>query len=134
MVFAPFSKKVIGIELISQSVQSAKENISLNNISNFEMFEGDVGKTLTKLLSDTNFSRPDLVIVDPPRAGLDPLAISHLKAIKAKSVIYVSCNPKTQAENIKELLTIGYKLKILQPVDQFPHTIHIENIALLEMS
>lgn len=134
MVFAPFSKKVIGIELISQSVQSAKENIELNNIFNFEMHEGDVGKTLTKLLSDSDFVRPDLVIVDPPRAGLDPLAISHLKAIKAKSIIYVSCNPKTQAENIKELIASGYKLKILQPVDQFPHTIHIENIALLELS
>lgn len=134
MVFAPFSKKVVGIELIAQSVQSAKENIALNNISNFEMYEGDVGKTLTKLLSDPKFLRPDLVIVDPPRAGLDPLALSHLKAIKAKNVIYVSCNPKTQAENIKELINSGYKLKILQPVDQFPHTIHIENIALLELS
>jgi tRNA/tmRNA/rRNA uracil-C5-methylase (TrmA/RlmC/RlmD family) len=75
---------------------------------------------------------PDIVIVDPPRAGLDEKALSHLKEFGAREILYISCNPKTQAENVKSLCQAGYRIKLLQPVDQFPHTIHIENICLLE--
>jgi 23S rRNA (uracil1939-C5)-methyltransferase len=134
MAFSPYVKKVIGIELSSASVKDARENIKLNKIDNFDIFEGDVGKILTALLSKKDFTYPELVIVDPPRSGLDPLALSQLKLLKPKKILYISCNPKTQAANISVLLSFGYKLKILQPVDQFPHTIHIENIGLLELS
>lgn len=134
MVFSHQVKNVIGIELSPNCVKDANENIKLNNIDNFKIFEGDVGKTLTLLLSKKDFTFPDLVILDPPRIGLDLLAISHMQVLKPKKILYISCNPKTQAENIKDFLKIGYSLKLLQPLDQFPHTAHIENIALLEKS
>jgi 23S rRNA (uracil1939-C5)-methyltransferase len=83
-------------------------------------------------MEDTSFPKPDAVIVDPPRAGLDPAAIQHLKVLLPKQIIYISCNPTTQAENIEELVKAGYRVLRLQPVDQFPNTYHIENIAFLE--
>ncbi len=130
MVFAPFVKKVIGVELNKDAIIDAEENLKLNNIQNFKLYEGDVGKVLTSMEKIT----PDLVILDPPRAGLDHLALSNLKVLRPKKILYISCNPKTQSENVKELLNEGYILKVVQPLDQFPHTIHIENIALLELN
>lgn len=119
------AKKVIGIELSPEAVLDAEQNLIRNDIQNMKIYQGDVGKVLSELKEDP----PDAVIVDPPRAGLDPLALGHLKKLKPKTIVYVSCNPLTQAENIRELT--DYELKALQPVDQFPHTYHIENIALL---
>lgn len=132
MAAARFSKKVIGIELSPEAVLDAEENLKRNNISNFEIHAGDVGQVLTRLMGTPSFRRPDAVIVDPPRAGLDPLAIHHLKNLLPRTIIYISCNPLTQAENIQELVKAGYQLKKLQPIDQFPHTYHIENIAWLQ--
>ncbi len=123
------AKQVIGIELSPEAVIDAEENILRNQIQNMKMIQGDVGKVLTKLLDE---KIPDVVILDPPRAGLDSLALHHLKTLQPKKIIYISCNPITQAENVSELMKVGYQLKRLQPIDQFPHTYHIENIALLE--
>lgn len=123
--------KVLGIELCPKAVKDAEENIALNSISNFTMHQGDAGKVLTRLLGMSNIFSPDCVIVDPPRAGLDPLAISHLQRIRAKKILYISCNPRTQAVNVQELERSGYELKIIQPIDQFPHTAHVENLTLL---
>jgi len=131
MAASRMAKEVIGIELSPEAVLDAQENAKNNNIHNCTFMQGDVGKVLTQLLATPNFQRPDVVIVDPPRAGLDPLAIHHLLTLKPRAILYVSCNPLTQAENIKELTKAGYQIKTLQPVDQFPHTYHIENIALL---
>lgn len=126
------AKQVIGIELSPESVIDAEENLIRNRIENMKVYQGDVGKVITKLMADADFKRPDAVIVDPPRAGLDPLALHHLKTLLPKTIIYISCNPLTQAENVIELAKAGYQLKRLQPFDQFPQTYHIENIALLE--
>lgn len=125
------AKEVIGIELSPEAVLDAQENAKNNNIQNCTFLQGDVGKVLTKLLADPAFFRPDAVIVDPPRAGLDSLAIHHLLTLKPRGILYVSCNPLTQAENIRDLAEGGYRIQTLQPIDQFPHTYHIENIALL---
>jgi 23S rRNA (uracil1939-C5)-methyltransferase len=125
------AKEVIGIELSPEAVLDAQENAQKNNLQNCTFLQGDVGKVLTRLLAQPGFIRPDAVIVDPPRAGLDSLAIAHLLFLKPKAILYVSCNPLTQAENIRELMKAGYRIEVLQPVDQFPHTYHIENIALL---
>ncbi len=122
---------VIGIELSPEAVLDAKENLKRNGITNCTFIQGDVGKILTELRASHPSRQPDAVIVDPPRAGLDPLALEHIKALRPKVILYVSCNPLTQAENIHELAKEGYKIEVLQPVDQFPHTYHIENIALL---
>jgi 23S rRNA (uracil1939-C5)-methyltransferase len=131
MVFASHVKKVYGIELNADAVIDAEENLKLNGIQNFHLHKGDVGKVLTALIAQK--INPDLIIVDPPRAGLDALALENIKSLRPKKFLYVSCNPKTQSENIKDLIQAGYILKVIQPVDQFPHTIHIENIALLEL-
>lgn len=126
-------KQVIGIELSPESVIDAEENLIRNQISNMVIHQGDVGKVLTRLMGESNFTRPDAVIVDPPRAGLDPLALHHLKILLPETIVYISCNPLTQAENVAELQKAGYQLRRLQPIDQFPHTYHIENIALLKL-
>jgi 23S rRNA (uracil1939-C5)-methyltransferase len=133
MAAAQRVKYVIGIELSPESVIDAEENLVRNRISNMVIHQGDVGKVLTRLMGEPGFVNPDAVIVDPPRAGLDPLALHHLKTLLPKTVVYISCNPLTQAENVAELQKAGYRLKRLQPLDQFPHTYHIENIALLEL-
>ena len=99
-----------------------------NQVENFEIFYGDVGKILKDLPKE--WKKPDLVIVDPPRSGLDPKAIEALLTIRPKKILYISCNPRSQAENVKDLLK-AYELDALQPIDQFYHTYHVENIALL---
>ena len=132
MAAASFASQVIGIELSPEAVLDAEENAERNGIKNISFYQGDVGKILTQLLGTTSFTRPDVAIVDPPRAGLDPLALQHLKTLQPKGILYISCNPLTQAANIAELIAAGYCIKRLQPVDQFPHTYHIENIAYLE--
>ncbi len=134
MAAARFAKKVVGIELSPESVIDAESNLIRNNIQNAEIHQGDVGQVLTRLMGEPGFLRPDAVIVDPPRAGLDDLALHHLKTLLPRSIVYISCNPLTQAENVQELLKVGYTLQWLQPIDQFPHTYHIENIAFLELA
>lgn len=129
---AKLAKNVIGIELSPESVIDANENIKFNQVPNIEILKGDVGQVLAKLLSE-NAQHPDVVMVDPPRAGLDPKAIEALLKIKARKLLYISCNPSTQASNIDVLIQGGYRLKTIQPVDQFPQTLHVENIAILEM-
>lgn len=132
MVAAQNARQVVGIELSPEAVIDAEENLLRNQVHNMKIHQGDVGQVLTRLLAEPHFIPPDAVIVDPPRAGLDPLALHHLKTLKAKAILYISCNPLTQADNIRELCQAGYQLKRLQPLDQFPHTYHIENIAFLE--
>jgi 23S rRNA (uracil-5-)-methyltransferase RumA len=126
MAFALKAQKVIGIELNPHAIFDAKVNAEVNNISNIELHCGDVGRYLSQA---TELS-PDLAVIDPPRPGLDALALSALKRLNPQKILYVSCNPKTQAKNISELPE--YKILQVQPVDQFPHTPHIENIVLLE--
>ncbi|NGX59462.1 MAG: 23S rRNA (uracil-C(5))-methyltransferase RlmCD [Chlamydiae bacterium] len=127
---AKCAREVVGIELNHHSVFDAGWNQEENKIKNFSIHRGDVGEVLERLKD--KLTSPDIVIVDPPRAGLDEKALFHLKELSPKEILYISCNPKTQAANIAQLVKHGYQLNILQPVDQFPHTPHIENIALLQ--
>lgn len=124
-------KEVIGVELSPEATLDAKTNLSLNRIGNMRVISGAVGEVLSRIYNDKDIPSPDAIIVDPPRAGLDPKSIQLLLALKPSSIIYVSCNPVTQASNIHELIQGGYALECLQPVDQFPQTVHIENIAIL---
>lgn len=123
------AKEVIGIELSPESVVDARENIKLNGLSNIQILEGDVGTVLAQLKG-----KPDVVMVDPPRAGLDRKAVQYLLEIRAPKLLYISCNPATQAANIGDLIAGGYRLEAIQPVDQFPQTRHVENIAILTRS
>ena len=118
------AEHVVGIELHAQAVSDARENATFNGISNVQFYQGDTGAVLSQLSG-----KPNAVIVDPPRAGLDEQAIRYLRSLQPQKIIYVSCNPVTQAENIRAL---GYDLVSLKGVDQFPHTPHIETVALLD--
>lgn len=129
---APQAKKVIGIELSPESAIDARENIKYNQLSNVVIHTGDVGQLLPVLLQDQQL-RPDIVMVDPPRAGLDSKALRHLLDLKAPQLTYISCNPVTQAANLEVLIKGGYRLKAVQPVDQFPQTVHVENILVLTL-
>lgn len=124
-----FVHSVIGIELSLESSLDARENAKRNGIKNIEILTGSVGEILQK---KKEISPPTVILLDPPRSGLDPLSIQEVIALNCPKIVYISCNPTTQARDVKIFLNAGYSLTHLQPVDQFPHTPHIENIAILQ--
>ena len=132
MAIAACAEKVTAIELNPHACFDAESNKKLNQLTNLEILCGDVGEKLGELQRRPGFVPPDLIIIDPPRVGLDPTALTHIKSLHPEEILYISCNPETQAANIKEICSWGYRLDKIQPVDQFPHTPHIENIALLK--
>jgi 23S rRNA (uracil1939-C5)-methyltransferase len=132
MAFASLAEKVTAIELNPHAVFDAEDNKKRNGVENLEVICGDVGKILEKQLQGRERVTYDLVILDPPRTGLDEVAMKSLVEINSQEILYVSCNPVTQAANLQQLSQAGYQLVQLQPVDQFPHTPHIETIALLK--
>ena len=134
MAMASRADRVTSIEINPHACFDAESNKELNGLSNLEILCGDVGVQLEKLRQRPDFIPPDLVVIDPPRSGLDPAALKVLKALSPAEILYISCNPESQALNIQELESFGYVLEKLQPVDQFPHTPHIENIALLRLN
>lgn len=125
-------RQVVGIELSHESVLDARHNAAVNGITNATFYPGDVAVVLSDLLQHNKIDKPDLVIVDPPRAGLGEKAIVHLLALASDKIVYVSCNPISQAADCALLAAGGYEVVALQPVDQFAQTVHIENIALLK--
>jgi 23S rRNA (uracil1939-C5)-methyltransferase len=121
---------VWGLEVSEESVACALENADLNGISNAAFFAGEVGEVLDDL--GERAGAPDVAVVDPPRAGLSGKALRRLARLEPKRIVYVSCNPTTLAGNVKDLAgEWGYRLERAQPVDMFPHTPHIETVALL---
>lgn len=125
------AKKVIGIEVVEDAVKDAYENAAMNNLEHCKFFAGDVADICTDEFFETH-GRPDVIITDPPRAGMHEKLVQQLLKMRAPKVVYVSCNPATQARDL-QLLDEAYKVTRLQPVDMFPHTHHIENVALLEL-
>lgn len=132
MAMAERAEKVTAIELNPHACFDAEANKELNHLGNLEIICGDVGKKLEELKARPDFIPPDLIIVDPPRTGLDSSALAHLKSLQPDEILYIACNHMTQAANVQEIIPAGYHLAMIQPVDQFPHTPHIENIALLK--
>jgi len=121
---------VWGVEASEESVACALENADLNGITNAAFFAGDVGRSLDELAERAG--PPDVAVVDPPRAGLSGKALRRLARLEPRRLVYVSCNPTTLAGNVKELVgEWGYRLERVRPVDMFPHTPHIETVALL---
>ncbi len=123
------AKKVIGIELIPEAIADANENALLNQIHHAAFFTGDVTEICNDAFFETH-GRPDLIVSDPPRAGMSEKLIAKLLEIAAEKIIYVSCNPATQARDLN-LLSEKYQISAVQPVDMFPHTLHIENVTAL---
>ena len=122
--------KVVGIESVPEAIEDAKANAERNGLSNLSFFAGDMRKILTAEFIAEN-GQPEVVVTDPPRAGMHPDVVSTLLATAPQRIVYVSCNPATQARDL-QLMSEAYEVKIVQPVDMFPHTHHIENIVLLE--
>jgi 23S rRNA (uracil1939-C5)-methyltransferase len=125
------AKKIIGVETVEDAIVDAKENAALNNISHAEFFAGDVIKVCNDEFFATH-GRPDVIITDPPRAGMHEKLVNKLLEIAAPTIVYVSCNSATQARDIA-LLAEKYTVEKVQPVDMFPHTHHIECVALLKL-
>jgi 23S rRNA (uracil1939-C5)-methyltransferase len=122
-------KKVIGIEYVEESIKDAKINSDINNIINTQFYAGDMKDILTDEFINEN-GKPDIIILDPPRAGIHKNVVQTLLNTAPDKIIYVSCNVATQARDI-ELLSEQYTLIKIQPVDMFPHTHHIENVVLM---
>ncbi|MBE9517229.1 MAG: 23S rRNA (uracil(1939)-C(5))-methyltransferase RlmD [Bacteroidetes bacterium] len=124
------ASSVVGIESVPESIEDARLNSEINGIGNTQFFAGDMKDIFTDSFIAEN-SRPDVIITDPPRAGMHTKVVEQILKIAPKRIVYVSCNPATQARDV-ELLGRSYRVTKIQPVDMFPHTHHVENVALLE--
>ena len=127
---AKAAKNVIGVELNRQAVQDAIINAKINQVQNIRFVCDDAGRFLQKAAAKNEV--PEVVIMDPPRAGSDDAFLSALVYASPKKVVYISCNPETQARDVQYLTKHGYKIMNMQPVDLFPHTDNVENIALIQ--
>ena len=124
------AKHVVGIEYVQDAIDAANENVVFNNIENCTFYAGDMKRILNDELI-AKHGKPDVIITDPPRAGMDPEVIDTIINAAPKRIVYVSCNPATQARDL-DLLSGLYEIVKIQPVDMFPHTYHVENVVLLE--
>jgi len=124
-------KQIYGFESVEPAIEDAKINVGLNNITNFEPILTDLSKSFLPIIEEKNLPKPDVIIADPPRNGMNPKTVKDILELMPKKIVYISCNPATQARDIKLLCEGGYKLIKLCPVDMFPHTYHIETVALL---
>ena len=129
LFLASAAKKVVGVEYVESAIENANENARLNNITNACFHAGDMAKIFTDEFVKKN-GKPNVIIVDPPRPGMHPKVVEQIVKIAPRRVVYVSCNPATQARDIA-LMADTYEVAEVQPVDMFPHTHHVENVALL---
>ncbi|WP_455591591.1 23S rRNA (uracil(1939)-C(5))-methyltransferase RlmD [Bacteroides sp.] len=125
------ARQVIGIEYVPEAIEDAKVNAEINGIKNTLFFAGDMKDMLTQEFIN-QYGRPDVIITDPPRAGMHQDVVDVILFAEPKRIVYVSCNPATQARDL-QLLDAKYRVKAVQPVDMFPHTHHVENVVLLEL-
>ncbi len=128
------AKKVYAFEAVESAIADAKVNADLNNILNVKFFNADLYKSFLPIVDKYNIPQPDVMIIDPPRSGMHPTTVDDVTKLSPNKIVYVSCNPATQVRDIKLMVDAGYKLIKIRPVDMFPHTFHIENVALLERS
>lgn len=125
------ARQVIGIEYVPEAIEDAKVNSAINGIDNTLFFAGDMKDILNQEFIN-EYGRPDVIITDPPRAGMHNDVIDTILFAEPKRIVYVSCNPATQARDLS-LLDVKYRVVRVQPVDMFPHTHHVENVVLLEL-
>ena len=125
------AKKVVGIEYVPEAIEDAKINARLNNLDNTAFFAGDMKNLLTTEFI-AEHGHPDIIITDPPRSGMHDDVTDIIIATAPKRIVYVSCNPATQARDLSRL-SVSYRICKVQPVDMFPHTHHVENVVLLEL-
>lgn len=126
---AKYAKKIYGIEIVEQAIEDAKENCRINSVTNAEYYAGDTQELLSDLINNKDI-KPDVIVVDPPRKGLDNTTIENILTIKPKKVVYISCNPATLIRDLSKLECI-YQINNIQPVDMFPFTSHVECVSIL---
>lgn len=124
------AKKVVGIEFVPSSIEDAKENSEINNITNTVFFAGDIVKVMDDDFIEKH-GKPEVIITDPPRAGMHATVVEQILKMQPEKIVYISCNPATQARDINLMLD-HYSVDKIQPVDMFPHTGHVENVVLLK--
>ena len=133
LTLAGYADEVWGVEVVESAIADAIKNAKRNGVDNAKFFAGDVRTAARPLLEQAG--RPDVIVVDPPRAGLSPKIVRRIIEMESPRIVYVSCNPTTLAPNARQLVDDGgYELKTVRPVDMFPQTPHIESVALLERS
>ena len=125
-------RRVVGIEYVAEAIADARANARLNGFDNATFYAGDMALVLTPEFVAAN-GRPDVVVTDPPRAGMHEKVLEQLLQMAPRKIVYVSCNPATQARDL-QMLSSRYRVCRIQPVDMFPHTQHVENIAELILS
>jgi 23S rRNA (uracil1939-C5)-methyltransferase len=131
LALARSAQRVIGIEVVPEAVEQAALNAEINGIGNAEFIVGDVGRTVGPL-READAPPADVVVIDPPRAGLHPRAVKGVLELAPRRIVYVSCNPTTLAGNAQAFVEAGYRLEVVRPVDMFPHTPHVECVARFE--
>jgi 23S rRNA (uracil1939-C5)-methyltransferase len=124
-----FAKEVYGFEAVESSIYDAKENLEINEIENVKFIQADLYKSFLPFTK--TLPKPDVIILDPPRSGMHKNTIEDVLQLNPQKIVYISCNPTTQVRDIQLMVEAGYKLIKIRPVDMFPHTFHIENVALL---
>lgn len=128
-ILSPVAKKVIGVEIVEEAVQAAKENAELNGITNCRFIAGDVLKVIDEIEE-----RPDFIVLDPPRDGIHPKALPKIRdSFRCERIVYISCKPTSLARDILEFSKGGYHVKRVCCVDMFPNTVHVETVCLLEL-
>ena len=131
LFMAKYAKKVYGVEIVEQAIKDAKENAKINNIKNTEFIAGDTKLILDDLINNKNII-PNVVMVDPPRKGLDNRSVENILKIMPNRFVYISCNPATLVRDLAKLEEM-YEIKSIQPVDMFPFTAHVECVAVLQL-
>lgn len=124
-------RSVVGIELVEEAVRNAEVNAKANGVDNCTFVRGDMLALFNEQFI-ARHGRPDVLIVDPPRAGMHPKVVQRIAALRPERLVYVSCNPLSQARDLKDLIEL-YDIEAVQPVDLFPHTHHIENVIGLRL-
>jgi 23S rRNA (uracil1939-C5)-methyltransferase len=125
------AKQVYTFESVESAIADAHVNAELNKIQNVKFFSADLYKSFLPIVNKNKLPKPDIIIIDPPRSGMHPTTVNDVITLSPNKIVYVSCNPTTQVRDIKLMVEAGYKLIKIKPVDMFPHTFHIENVALL---
>lgn len=131
LFMSSYAKKVYGIEIVEEAVEMAKENAKLNQVDNVEFIAGDVEEAFDDLLHNRKII-PDIIMVDPPRKGLDDKTVENILAMRPKRLVYISCNPATLVRDLAKMEEL-YTIKRIEPVDMFPFTSHVETISVLEI-
>ena len=125
-ILAPVAKKVVGVEIIEEAVEAARENAQLNGLENCKFWAGDVLKVIDEL-----GEVPDLIMLDPPRDGVNPKALRKIIDFGVNRMVYIACKPTSLARDLEMLQGRGYKVEKISCVDLFPHTVHVETVCLL---